>query len=110
MEKIFFKILYHSIATSLCLGIILVLIRISFEWLGYSMIYDLLAMYCGFISAIILVSYNIFQGIMYHKSIIYDVFYFKSPFDSHNNCSMCFDNANCKFIYAGQNKGVFYRF
>lgn len=54
MEKTFFKNLYHSIITSLCFGITLILIRIlPFEWLDYSIIYDILAMCCGFVSALI---------------------------------------------------------
>ena len=63
MEKIFFEKLSRLIMASLCFGISLIFIRIlPFEWLHYAAIYDILAMCCGFISAAILVSYNIFKA------------------------------------------------
>ena len=64
MEKTFFKKLSRTIITSLCFGIVLILIRIlPLEWLDYPLIYDILAMCCGFVSAAILVNYNIFKAL-----------------------------------------------
>ena len=63
MQKTFFEILYRTIITSLCFGITLILIRILPLELKYAPIYDILAMCCGFISAVILVSYSIFKAL-----------------------------------------------
>ena len=64
MGKTFFKKLSRTIITSLCFGIVLILIRIlPLEWLDYPLIYDILAMCCGFVSAAILVNYNIFKAL-----------------------------------------------
>lgn len=82
MEKTFFKNLYHSIITSLYFGITLILIRIlPFEWLDYSLIYDILAMCCGFVSAFILKHYIRFKAICFiiPLFIVYFLF-FKVPF------------------------------
>ncbi|EEQ64250.1 hypothetical protein HPMG_01707 [Helicobacter pullorum MIT 98-5489] len=82
MEKTFFKNLYHSIITSLYFGITLILIRIlPFEWLDYSLIYDILAMCCGFVSAFILKHYTRFKAICFiiPLFIVYFLF-FKVPF------------------------------
>lgn len=82
MEKTFFKNLYHSIITSLCFGITLILIRIlPFEWLDYSLIYDILAMCCGFVSAFILKQYARFKAICFIIPLFIAYFlFFKVPF------------------------------
>ena len=59
-----FEKLSRLIMASLCFGISLIFIRmLPFEWLNYATIYDILAMCCGFISAVILVSYSIFKAL-----------------------------------------------
>ena len=82
MQKTFFEILYRSITTSLCFGISLIFIRmLPFEWLNYATIYDILAMCCGFISAVMLVSYNIFKALCIASLLFIAYFlFFKVPF------------------------------
>lgn len=82
MEKIFFKDLYQLTAASLCFAITLIIIRIlPFEWLSYSLAYDILAICCGFLAAIVLIKYSWLKSLCL-ASLFFVVYFllFKIPF------------------------------
>jgi len=82
MKKIFFEDLYCLIATSLCFAITLTFIRIlPFEWLNYSIAYDILAICCGFLVAIILIKCSRLKSLCF-ASLLFVVYFllFRIPF------------------------------
>lgn len=75
MEKTSFKKLYDLIIISLYFSCVLMLIKISLiQWFYYPMIYDILSICCGFLSAIILTNCSIFKAIC--AAVILFIIYF----------------------------------
>lgn len=82
MEEMFLKKLYRLISASLCFGITLTFIRIlPLEYLDYSLIYDVLAILCGFLVAIVLIYYSRLKALCVALALFIMYFlFFKVPF------------------------------